>query len=307
MISPMYRAQVELLIRVLPHIAKVHSLALKGGTAINLFVRDMPRLSVDIDLTYLPVGPRAESLQGISEALDRIKVGLEKEVLGISVTKPLQDGGQEAKLICTFRQATVKVEVNTVIRGCLWPTRRMPLVAAVQDEFGLFATSQIVSQAELFGGKICAGLDRQHPRDLFDIHQLFLDEGITREIKDGFLASLVSHSRPMNELLNPNFLDQRVVFDTQFIGMTVAPFTYLELEAARKRLVNDVHESLSKEDRDFLLSFKSGDPDWSLFPHEHLKSLPAVQWKLVNIRKLKTENTTKHAEQFQALRAVLAR
>ena len=50
-----YRRQVQLLIRVLPSIAEEACFALKGGTAINLFVRDMPRLSVDIDLTYLPV------------------------------------------------------------------------------------------------------------------------------------------------------------------------------------------------------------------------------------------------------------
>lgn len=54
MISEPYRAQMDLLLQVLPLVAKEESFALKGGTAINLFVRDMPRLSVDIDLTWLP-------------------------------------------------------------------------------------------------------------------------------------------------------------------------------------------------------------------------------------------------------------
>jgi len=59
MIADIYRSQVELLLRVLPYVAKEKVFALKGGTAINLFVRDLPRLSVDIDLTYLPFEDRA--------------------------------------------------------------------------------------------------------------------------------------------------------------------------------------------------------------------------------------------------------
>ncbi len=66
-----YRRQVELLVRTLPHVALERCFALKGGTAINLFVRDLPRLSVDIDLTCLPVADRARSLADIETALRR--------------------------------------------------------------------------------------------------------------------------------------------------------------------------------------------------------------------------------------------
>ena len=57
MITPAspYYAQVRLLVRELPVVAKETCFALKGGTALNLFVRDMPRLSVDIDLAYVPL------------------------------------------------------------------------------------------------------------------------------------------------------------------------------------------------------------------------------------------------------------
>ena len=68
-----YMRQVELLVRTLPFIARQDVFALKGGTAINLFYRDMPRLSVDIDLTYLPIEDRDATLAGIDEALDRIR------------------------------------------------------------------------------------------------------------------------------------------------------------------------------------------------------------------------------------------
>ncbi|TCQ91865.1 nucleotidyltransferase AbiEii toxin of type IV toxin-antitoxin system [Rahnella sp. JUb53] len=57
-----YYRQVQLLLQLLPFIAKHDCFALKGGTAINLFIRNFPRLSVDIDLVYLPVLDREESL-----------------------------------------------------------------------------------------------------------------------------------------------------------------------------------------------------------------------------------------------------
>lgn len=305
MISPAYRAQVDLLLQLLPYIGREESLALKGGTAINLFERDMPRLSVDIDLTYLPLEGRSETLSHIAQALSRIKDNLEAAIPGIRVRLSPQDRGQEAKLICQLRQALVKVEVNTIIRGQLWPVRSMQLSQAAQDEFGKFAIAQVVSQAELFGGKACAALDRQHPRDLFDVDQLLSHEGLTTNIRQGFIATLLGHSRPMHELLRPNFLDQQQVFEAQFAGMTRVPFTYEQFESTRQRLVEEVHAQLTADDRALLLSFKKGAPDWSLFPVSHLKEMPAVQWKLANIRKLKEKSPKKHAQQLAALENAL--
>ena len=66
-----YVAQVRLLLSVLPDIAREPVFALKGGTAINLFYRDMPRLSVDIDLTYLPVADRQSSLEDMDVTFNR--------------------------------------------------------------------------------------------------------------------------------------------------------------------------------------------------------------------------------------------
>ncbi len=70
-----YKAQVDLLLKVLPFVALEPCFALKGGTAINLFVRNMPRLSVDIDLSYLPMDDRDAALSNIEESLYRIKRG----------------------------------------------------------------------------------------------------------------------------------------------------------------------------------------------------------------------------------------
>ena len=76
-IEARYRRQVQLLMQILPRVAGEECFALKGGTAINLIMRDLPRLSVDIDLTYLPMLPmhaRAEALPGISGAMKRIAI-----------------------------------------------------------------------------------------------------------------------------------------------------------------------------------------------------------------------------------------
>jgi predicted nucleotidyltransferase component of viral defense system len=306
MISPAYRAQVDLLLRILPHVAKEDLFALKGGTAINLFVRDMPRFSVDIDLTYLPLDARVRALNNISSALGRLREDLEKAIPGLAATALPQREGQDAKLVCRAQQAVVKIEVNTIMRGHLWPTRSMQLTQATQAEFGKFAAINIVSHPELFGGKICAALDRQHPRDLFDIDQLFAHEGLSDELRLGFLASLLSHPRPLHEIIRPHIQDRRSVYDNQFTGMTIQPFTYEEFQATRERLVGAIQELLTDDDRAFLLTFKNGEPNWGMIPLEALREMPAVQWKLSHIRKLK-RNANKHAAQLKALEQALSR
>ncbi|NJK94511.1 MAG: nucleotidyl transferase AbiEii/AbiGii toxin family protein [Bacteroidales bacterium] len=300
MIFAKYWAQADLLLQVLPHVAKEKIFALKGGTAINLFVLDMPRLSVDIDLTYLPFDDRSTALHNISEGLSRIKQNLEKSVKNLTVTPALREN-EDIKLHCQLDKAQIKIEVNSTTRGIIQPVRLLQVSETVQKEFKKFAAINVVSQAELYGGKICAALDRQHPRDLFDVHLLFENEGYTDDIKIGFLTALLSHMRPINEVLFPHLSDQKETFENQFSGMTAAPFSYEEYENTRKRLLNEIHSKLKETDKSFLLSFKNGEPDWKLFPVENLKDFPAVKWKLENLKKLKETNPKKHAEFVKVL------
>lgn len=301
MIAPQYRAQVDLLLQVLPHVAKEDCFALKGGTAINLFVRQMPRLSVDIDLTYLPFDDRAAAMTGITEALRRIQRRVEAALPNSRAALIPQCDGPEAKLVCQVPGAQIKVEVNTTIRGHMLPPRAMDIAAAAEAEFGRFVSANVVSHAELIGGKICAALDRQHPRDLFDVHHMFANEGYTDDVRLGFIALLISHPRPMNEMLRPNYLDQTLVFDSQFAGMAFSPFTYPDFEISRARLVQTIRQSWTDTERRFLLSFKGGEPDWGLLPLPDLQRMPAVQWKLANIRKLIHQNPPKHTAQVKLL------
>jgi predicted nucleotidyltransferase component of viral defense system len=305
MIAPAYRAQVDLLLQVLPFVAKEEIFALKGGTAINLFIREMPRLSVDIDLTYLPLGSRTDTLANIQDGLGRIKADIEKNVSGVRVNTVPLNGGTDVKLNCQRQGAQIKIEVNTITRGNVFPTELMQVVDSVQDEFDKFAAINVVSMAELYGGKICAAIDRQHPRDVFDVKLLLENEGLTDEIWEGVKIGLISHYKPISELLSPVLKDQKSAFDNQFAGMTSIEFSYDDYEATRALLIKTIGERLTNEEKQFFLSFESGEPDWDLFPIPVLKHLPAIQWKLLNINKLKEGNPAKHVQMRENLKNVI--
>ncbi|MDX2443275.1 MAG: nucleotidyl transferase AbiEii/AbiGii toxin family protein [Bacteroidales bacterium] len=304
MIGPKYRAQVELLLQTIPYVAKEKIFALKGGSAINMFVRSLPRLSVDIDLTYIPINDRETALSDISEGLGRIRADLEKLIPGISVTAVSREG-EDAKINCQLQRAQIKIEVNTTTRGTINDPELLQVDKNVQESFGRFAAINVVSMAELYGGKICAALDRQHPRDLFDVKLLLENEGLTEEIKTGFLVALISHMRPINELLNPTFIDQRNAFETQFSGMSDIPFSYEEFEKTREELVSEIKSKLTIEDLVFLVSFKEADPIWEYFGVKNANELPAVRWKFQNIERLKQENPKKHMDLINTLYKVL--
>ena len=274
-----------MLLRVLPYIAKEKSLALKGGTAINFFHRDMPRYSVDIDLTYLPVKPRVQSLSDIATVINRLGDLIRTAVPGSRVT--LQQGGNNpVKLLVRTADAVVKVEPNTILRGSVFPPEMRTLCKSAIRIFEMSVRINTLSVPDLFGGKICAALDRQHPRDLFDVQYILRRKGITRKIKDAFLIYLISHSRPIVELLRPNLKDIRATYRNNFEGMTREETSLKKLLDTRDLLIDEINKALSGRDKEFLLSFKSGDPDWELLSIKNARKLPAVQWKLDNIRRM---------------------
>lgn len=283
---------------VLPEVGKEKCFALHGGTAINLFVRDMPRLSVDIDLTYLPIEERDTSIKHIAEALERIKSNIQKVVPNVRITPRLDAG----KLQVSANKADIKIEVNLVNRGVLAAPKEMQLCEKAQKEFEVFCAIPVVSLGQLFGGKIVAALDRQHPRDIFDVKYLLEKEGFTREIKEGFLLCLLCSDRPINEVIIPNFQDQQSTLANQFSGMTDEEFSYGEYESIRRKLVATIHEHLTDQDKTFLLSVKNVTPDWSIYDFQHF---PSIKWKLQNLQKLKEKNPDKHFGQYKTLKEKL--
>jgi len=268
---------------MLPIVAKEPCFALKGGTAINLFVRDLPRLSVDIDLVYLPLEPRNESLKNMQLSLERIASDI-NQLPNLKATR--QDNRlDEMRIIVNNPDAQIKIEVSPVARGTLNPPSIQDVCESVEDQLG-FASIQLVSQADLYGGKVCAALDRQHPRDLFDVKLLLDSQELNRDIFDGFLTYLLSHNRPISELMNPNWKDISPVFHNEFEGMSFDPITLEELQSIPERLMFELKSHFTQRDFDFLISFKSSEPDWNLAPKESIQYLPAIRWKLENIQKI---------------------
>jgi predicted nucleotidyltransferase component of viral defense system len=251
-----YSEQVELLVRVLPIIAEEECFALKGGTAINLFYRGMPRLSVDIDLVYTPIKSRDKSLSEISASLSNIGDAI-TERLGNAKVQYSRMGhtGIVIKLLVKSERAAIKIELSPVLRGTVYPSAMRRIQPAAEDRFGFVETS-VVSFEDLFGGKIVAALDRQHPRDLFDVKLLLENEGITPRLKEAFMVYLLSHNRRFLEILNPSLLDIQESFETDFSGMTTVPVELVDLEKARVELVEQINGSLTREDREFLIAFK---------------------------------------------------
>ena len=296
--------QAELILRLLPLVNEEKVFALKGGTAINFFVRNLPRLSIDIDLTYLPINDRDAALTDIGKALLRISERVGKTIPGVRVfSKTERNFGLIAGLLIRLGDATIKIESNSVLRGSVFPTETRALCQKAKDLFELSTEARTIYFEDLYGGKACAALDRQHPRDLFDIDILFKNEGLQEKVRKAFIIYLVSQSRPMVEILNPHWGDLRPVFDKEFQGMVVEPVTAEDLRVAGEHLVLTLHEELTQEERRFIVSIKEGKPLWDILGVPGIENLPAVQWKLQNIRRM---TPAKHREALRKLRDYLA-
>ena len=266
-----YYKQAKLMLESLPSVASEKCFALKGGTAINFFVRNMPRLSVDIDLTYLPIEDRPTSLQNITAALKRISMGIQKAIPDSTIQEGLiKNTKVVVKLYVTQQDTQIIIEPNLTLRGTLFPTNKRSFTADVAKHFESSASITVVSEGDLYGGKICAALDRQHPRDLYDVKILLENEGITEEIRKGFVIYLAGHDQTMSQLLSPELKDIKVAFETQFQGMPMKPATLAELLQARNDLIQLIRSSLTENERRFLLSLKEGSPEWNLLGIEGL-------------------------------------
>ena len=296
-----YKKQVALLLRILPEVSVEKKFALHGGTAINLFELNLPRLSVDVDLTYTTFGDRTQDLKTIRLLLENLKTRIQKRIPAIRFSNPVV-ASENLKLICSTSEATVKIEVNQINRGLIGESRLMPLCENAQAEFDSFCEMSVVSAKQLWGGKVVAALDRQHPRDLFDINNLLTVTGFTEDIKSGFIFFLLCSKRPIHELLNPQLFNHEAVFSSQFKGMTDQPFTYKEYEAVRTLLIDTIHKSLTKDDKEFLMTFVNGEPTWGKVNYS---LYPSIKWKSMNIDNLKRTNPDKFQEQIALLKKLL--
>jgi len=290
--NDVYRQQVELLIRMLPYVAEEECFALKGGTAINLFYRDMPRLSVDIDLTYLPLADRDESLARIEAALKRIAASIGSAHKGTRITESSPKTQKTIdKLVVRSQNVQIKIEVNPILRGSVNEPETMAIAQKAEDEFG-FAEINVLSFADIYAGKIMAALDRQHPRDLFDVHQLLESEGITDEIHRALVVYFISHAHSPAQLLSAECRDITHDYQHNFDGMTEENIAITTLISAHAVMKHELLTNMTEDRKQFLLSFYRREPEWEVLGIEGADQLPAVRWREINLDRAGEETRT---------------
>lgn len=302
--NQVYLDTARLMIQIAPLVFADNVFALKGGTAINLFVRDMPRLSVDLDLVFVDhrLG-RDEALARINDAIRSTVDQLKKR--GFQTHAATVPDAGETKLFVRRDKLEVKVEVNFVLRGTVHPIRSTSITPKAKETLLADLKLPVVSLEDLYGGKLVAALDRQHPRDLFDVMELFLHGGITPEIRRSFVVYLASHNRPIHEVLFPNLRDISSEYESTFKGMTTEPVELKALVSARERMIAELKAGLDAAEREFLLSLARNEPNWDLLGIEHLEQLPGIRWKLENLGRLAKANPKKLKEQAQELARLL--
>ncbi len=304
--NQVYLDTARLMIQVAPLVFADNVFALKGGTAINLFVRDMPRLSVDLNLVFVDhrLG-RDEALARINDAIRKALERLKKR--GFQTHAATVPDADETKLFVRRDKLEVKVEVNFVLRGTVHPIRSTSLTPQAKETLLADLELPVVSLEDLYGGKLVAALDRQHPRDLFDVMELFLHGGITPEIRRSFVVYLASHNRPIHEVLFPNLREISGEYESTFKGMTTEPVALKALVSARERMIADLNAGLDAAEREFLLSLARNAPKWDLLGIEHLEQLPGIRWKLENLGRLAKTNPKKLKEQAHELERLLGK
>lgn len=282
-----YLNQARLLLKVLPFVMENEDFALMGGTAINMFYKDLPRLSVDIDLVYLPIEDREKTLKSMTNNLEELSRKLKRvfpdiriDLIFIRKTKNVH------KLMVREKGFSIKIEVNLVQRGSIYSIEKRALVKRAEDLIGRSFEVTTLLRDELYGGKFCAALNRQHPRDLFDVNLLLKKEDFSKNLMNTFVLFLSFESRPAVELLKPNLIDIDNMFKNQFFGMVDYDIKLEDLLVTKEQLIRLVNENLNADHKRFLVSIQEGDPKWDLTGVKNFENLPSIKWKLLNVKKM---------------------
>jgi predicted nucleotidyltransferase component of viral defense system len=299
-----YADTVRLLLTAAPEVFANDIFAMKGGTAINLFVQDMPRLSVDIDVVYIPwQTPRERALEEIGNEIDAIAGRLTR--LGLTTRKLNARDLGDTKLLIENAETQVKVEVNVVFRGTVLPVERHPLSPKTADLFSMALELPILAPAELYGGKMVAAMDRQHPRDLFDVLKMFESDALTDMAMECFVTYLAGHNRPIHEVLFGNEKDIAHEYHQHFVGMTTEPVSLGALLETRTRLREELARRLTDKHKQFLIGLARAQPEWTLLQCPHASELPALRWKLDNLQAFSQRRPADFEKQASTLEALL--
>ena len=213
----------------------------------------------------------------------------------------------EIGLVVSDGNAQVKVETNVVFRGTLLPPVVRPLSPGAVELLRAEAPATVVDRAEVFAGKFMAALDRQHPRDLFDVWRLYERGTVEPDMLSAFVVYLCGHNRPAHEVLDSPERLLAEDYERALVGMIRGEVPTLEsLLASRARLRRDIVEGLAQSDRAFLAGFFNGEPDWSLLKYPHANELPALVWKRRNLEVFRSKRPDEFTRQNARLAELLA-
>ena len=305
MITQGYVDTVRLMLRAAPLVFEHPGLALKGGTAINLYIDHMRRLSVDLDVVYLDgAADRDAALNDIARILTALSERAINQGLGVQRLHRSDDA--EAVLIISDGSVRVKIEVNTVFRGSVYRPLSMDLCATAARTFEVSAPVTLLDTSEVYAGKFLAALDRQHPRDLFDLWRFRQTSAIDDRLMDAFTLYLSGHDRPPHEILDGRDRDMSRDYERGLLGMLEEPIPSLEeLQETRDWARGAVIASLNGAQRGFLADFFSLRDIRDQFAGARLAHLPALEWKRRNLRIFRDTRPGEFARQLDALNRVL--
>jgi predicted nucleotidyltransferase component of viral defense system len=299
-----YADTVRLLLAITPDVFANDIFAMKGGTAINLFVREMPRLSVDIDVVYTPwQHPRDQALASITAELNAIAGRVVK--IGLNARAVASKNLGDTKLLVENESSQVKVEVNVVFRGTALPTERRALTSRTAQMFSAELKVPVLATDELYGSKLVAAMDRQHPRDLFDVWHMFESDGLTDAAVECFVTYLAGHNRPTHEVLFGNEKDIASEYANNFVGMTTEPVSLDTLLQTRARLCSELPRRLTDKHRELLIGLARAEPVWGLLQCPYAAELPALRWKLANLQTFRKRRPADFEKQADILEARL--
>jgi predicted nucleotidyltransferase component of viral defense system len=297
-----YVDTVRLMLGLAPHVFQQPLFAMKGGTALNIFLHDMPRLSGDIDVVFVDHRTsRDAALSLIQEELRSLAEQLEP--LGYKSSLLNTNDEDEVKIVVSRDNVSVKIEVNYNFRGTLLPVTPMRIANKAGELFATDVSVPSLAREELYGGKIVAALDRQHPRDFFDVREMLQHRHLDDGVMDCFVCYLSGHNRTVHDVLFSKDKSMTAMYEQQFEGMTSEPVPLAELEEARQSLRKNLLERLKDHHRQFLLSLVRLEPKWSLMPFAHLQEMPALKFKMRNLANLRRSNP----EKFELQTTELAR
>jgi predicted nucleotidyltransferase component of viral defense system len=291
---------VRLMLGLAPHVFQQPLFAMKGGTALNIFLHDMPRLSVDIDVVFVDHRTsRDAALSIIREELRSLAQRLEP--LGCTSALLNTKDGDEVKIVVSRGNVSVKIEVNYNFRGTLLPVTPLRIAAKAGELFATDVTVPSLAPEELYGGKIVAALDRQHPRDFFDVREMLRHEHLDDIVIDCFVCYLGGHNRAVHDVLFSKDKSMTAMYEQQFEGMTSEPVPLAKLEEARQSLRKQLRDKLKDHHKQFLLSLVRLEPEWGLMPFVHLRDMPALQFKMRNLASLRRRSPKKFELQTTGL------